>query len=97
VELEQRNSGETSQIQNTELTRGIHNSRVCKHTAGLIRKYGLNVCRQCFREKAADIGFVKVHISRDPRTHTMSLEKLPFPSHLPTYFAIPQLRNTSLT
>jgi hypothetical protein len=35
-------------------------SRVCNHTAGLIRKYGLNICRQCFREKAADIGFVKV-------------------------------------
>jgi hypothetical protein len=35
-------------------------SRVCTHTAGLIRKYGLNICRQCFREKAADIGFVKV-------------------------------------
>jgi small subunit ribosomal protein S29e len=38
-------------------------SRVCTHKAGLIRKYGLNICRQCFREKAADIGFVKVHFS----------------------------------
>jgi hypothetical protein len=36
------------------------NSRVCTHNAGLIRKYGLNICRQCFREKAADIGFSKV-------------------------------------
>lgn len=35
-------------------------SRVCTHSAGLIRKYGLNLCRQCFREKAADVGFVKV-------------------------------------
>lgn len=35
-------------------------SRVCTHKAGLIRKYGLNICRQCFREKAEDIGFVKV-------------------------------------
>jgi hypothetical protein len=35
-------------------------SRVCTHKAGLIRKYGLNVCRQCFREKSTDIGFVKV-------------------------------------
>ena len=35
-------------------------SRVCTHKAGLIRKYGLNICRQCFREKAADIGFIKV-------------------------------------
>jgi len=38
-------------------------SRVCTHKAGLIRKYGLNICRQCFREKAADIGFIKVHHS----------------------------------
>jgi len=35
-------------------------SRVCKHNAGLIRKYDLNLCRQCFREKAKDIGFNKV-------------------------------------
>lgn len=33
---------------------------MCAHQAGLIRKYGLNICRQCFREKSADIGFVKV-------------------------------------
>jgi len=39
-----------------------HHSRVCTHPAGLIRKYGLNICRQCFREKAADIGFVKVRL-----------------------------------
>ncbi|MBM6388209.1 MAG: hypothetical protein JSY10_30715, partial [Paenibacillus sp.] len=32
-------------------------SRVCAHRAGLIRKYNLNICRQCFREYASDIGF----------------------------------------
>jgi small subunit ribosomal protein S29e len=32
-----------------------------KH-AGVIRKYGLNMSRQAFREKAADIGFVKVSV-----------------------------------
>lgn len=37
-------------------------SRVCTHKAGLIRKYGLNICRQCFREKSTDIGFSKVRI-----------------------------------
>lgn len=36
------------------------NSRLCAHQAGLIRKYGLDLCRQCFREKSAAIGFVKV-------------------------------------
>ncbi|KAG5457134.1 MAG: hypothetical protein BJ554DRAFT_2930, partial [Olpidium bornovanus] len=28
--------------------------------AGLLRQYGLNICRQCFRQYAGDIGFVKV-------------------------------------
>lgn len=37
-----------------------NSSRVCTHKAGLIRKYGLNICRQCFREKSQDIGFTKV-------------------------------------
>ena len=35
-------------------------SRLCAHQAGLIRKYGLDLCRQCLREKAAAIGFTKV-------------------------------------
>jgi ribosomal protein S14 len=35
-------------------------SRVCGNTHGMIRKYGLNICRQCFREYATDIGFIKV-------------------------------------
>jgi hypothetical protein len=35
-----------------------------KKTSGIIRKYGLNMSRQVFREKAKDIGFVKVC---DPR------------------------------
>ena len=32
-------------------------SRVCNNTHGLIRKYGLDICRRCFREYATDIGF----------------------------------------
>lgn len=39
-------------------------SRVCGHVAGLIRKYGMDICRQCFREKATAIGFEKVRIPR---------------------------------
>ncbi|KAL2357637.1 ribosomal protein S14p/S29e-domain-containing protein [Cryomyces antarcticus] len=42
--------------------KGARQCRVCTHTAGLIRKYGLNICRQCFREKSEDIGFTKVRI-----------------------------------
>lgn len=41
-----------------------YSSRVCKHRAGLIRKYELNLCRQCFREKSKDIGFNKVCANR---------------------------------
>ncbi|KAI9350104.1 40S ribosomal protein S29 [Obelidium mucronatum] len=40
-------------------SKGGRQCRVCAHQAGLIRKYGLNLCRQCFREYSADIGFVK--------------------------------------
>ncbi|KAG6022526.1 40S ribosomal protein S29 [Claviceps sp. Clav32 group G5] len=43
--------------------KGSRSCRVCKHTAGLIRKYDLNLCRQCFREKSKDIGFVKKNAS----------------------------------
>ncbi|KAF9207227.1 DNA topoisomerase [Haplosporangium sp. Z 27] len=39
--------------------KGSRECRVCTHPAGLIRKYGLNICRQCFRENAAAIGFNK--------------------------------------
>uniref|UniRef100_A0A2K6GFA2 Small ribosomal subunit protein uS14 n=1 Tax=Propithecus coquereli TaxID=379532 RepID=A0A2K6GFA2_PROCO len=34
--------------------------RVCSNRHGLIRKYGLNMCRQCFRQYAKDIGFIKL-------------------------------------
>ncbi|KAJ6261980.1 peptidyl-prolyl cis-trans isomerase-like 2 [Drechslerella dactyloides] len=39
--------------------KGSRACRVCAHQAGLIRKYGLNICRQCFRERSKDIGFTK--------------------------------------
>ncbi|CAD6636424.1 AMH_1a_G0038020.mRNA.1.CDS.1 [Saccharomyces cerevisiae] len=39
--------------------KGSRQCRVCSSHTGLIRKYGLNICRQCFREKANDIGFNK--------------------------------------
>jgi len=31
-----------------------------KKKSGIIRKYGLNMSRQAFREHAKDIGFIKV-------------------------------------
>jgi ribosomal protein S14 len=47
-------------LEENEYPLTLPNSRVCTHPAGLIRKYGLNLCRQCFREKSQDIGFIKV-------------------------------------
>ncbi|KAB5526612.1 hypothetical protein DKX38_020459 [Salix brachista] len=35
-------------------------SRVCGNPHGIIRKYGLMCCRQCFRSNAKEIGFIKV-------------------------------------
>ncbi|OAR00674.1 hypothetical protein LLEC1_04410 [Akanthomyces lecanii] len=62
--------------------KGSRSCRVCKHTAGLIRKYDLNLCRQCFREKAKDIGFNKV---RDTRNCAHPLE-----ARTPIHVAHPQ-------
>lgn len=38
----------------------LSSSRKCFHQAGLIRKYGIDLCRQCFRENSKKIGFEKV-------------------------------------
>jgi ribosomal protein S14 len=39
--------------------RGVNKCRKCGRTGGLIRKYGLLYCRQCFREDAEKLGFRK--------------------------------------
>ena len=39
--------------------RGAHRCKVCGSRTGLIRRYNLYLCRQCFRELAKDIGFKK--------------------------------------
>jgi len=33
--------------------------RFCGNVRGLIRKYGMYVCRKCFRERAEQMGFKK--------------------------------------
>ncbi|CAL8996234.1 unnamed protein product [Prunus brigantina] len=38
-------------------------SRVCGNPHGLIRKYALMCCRQCFRSNAKEIGFIKPLLS----------------------------------
>ncbi|KRZ19260.1 Trafficking protein particle complex subunit 11 [Trichinella zimbabwensis] len=39
---------------------GSRKCRVCSSHHGVIRKYNLHMCRRCFREYAADIGFKKL-------------------------------------
>ncbi|KAG0048815.1 ATP-binding cassette sub- A member 1 [Gryganskiella cystojenkinii] len=50
--------------------KGSRECRVCTHPAGLIRKYGLNICRQCFRENSAAIGFTKSAVESHVATQT---------------------------
>ncbi|KAH7519313.1 small ribosomal subunit protein uS14z/uS14y/uS14x [Ziziphus jujuba] len=38
---------------------GSRTCRVCGNPHGLIRKYGIMCCRQCFRSNAKEIGFIK--------------------------------------
>ncbi|KAJ6148969.1 hypothetical protein N7471_000168 [Penicillium samsonianum] len=63
--------------------KGSRECRVCSHRAGLIRKYGMNICRQCFREKSTDIGFTKVRFNSSLgspiRSHSNATQ-----SHYPT-------------
>ncbi|XP_043845762.1 40S ribosomal protein S29-like [Dromiciops gliroides] len=33
---------------------------VCSNGHGLIPKYSLNMCRQCFRQYVKDIGYIKL-------------------------------------
>lgn len=39
--------------------RNLTPCRRCGKTEGIINKYGLRFCRQCFREIARDLGFEK--------------------------------------
>ncbi len=39
--------------------KSVHPCRRCGKTSGVIVKYGLAYCRQCFREEAQKLGFRK--------------------------------------
>jgi hypothetical protein len=62
------------------------NSRVCANQWGIIRKYNLNICRQCFREYAKDIGFVKV------RVESSRADLAPFRFSAEALFSAPAIR-----
>jgi len=37
----------------------INGCKNCGRKRGLVRRYGLDVCRQCFRDNAYELGFKK--------------------------------------
>lgn len=39
--------------------KGGRKCRICGTSRGVIRSYGLCICRRCFREVAEEIGFIK--------------------------------------
>lgn len=39
--------------------RGANQCRRCGRKRGLVRMYGIYLCRQCFREVAPELGFKK--------------------------------------
>lgn len=39
--------------------KGTRKCRFCGNARGMVRKYGLQVCRRCFREVGESIGFRK--------------------------------------
>ncbi|XP_036011332.1 40S ribosomal protein S29-like [Mus musculus] len=43
-----------------KFSQGSRSCRVCSNRRGLIPKYRLNMCRQCFWQYAKDIGFIKL-------------------------------------
>jgi small subunit ribosomal protein S14 len=41
--------------------RGANECQMCGRKQGLVRRYNIWLCRQCFRENAAKIGFKKLN------------------------------------
>lgn len=39
--------------------RDLYHCRKCGTTRGVIRKYGIMLCRKCFREEAKNLGFTQ--------------------------------------
>ncbi len=38
---------------------GVRECKICGTRKGMIRKYGLGICRRCFKERATDLGWEK--------------------------------------
>jgi ribosomal protein S14 len=48
-----------NQPEKRKFGKNVYKCRKCGRTGGIIRKYGLVYCRQCFREEAENLGFKK--------------------------------------
>ena len=44
----------------TKFGRGANECKMCGRKQGLVRRYNIMLCRQCFREWASKIGFKKM-------------------------------------
>lgn len=51
-------TAKTTQV-GKRVAKGTRTCRRCKTHRGIIRAYGLYVCRRCFREIAPELGFNK--------------------------------------
>lgn len=40
-------------------TRKMIYCKICKNNKGMIHKYGINLCRRCFKDFAESLGFKK--------------------------------------
>ncbi len=50
----------TLQAKERKVWKGVYEGcRRCGQMRSMVRKYGLRLCRHCFRESARDIGFRK--------------------------------------
>ncbi len=57
-------SGQQKQNKEKETTksgRGANECLICGRKQGLVRRHNIMLCRQCFRENAAKIGFKKMN------------------------------------
>ncbi|KAJ7345337.1 hypothetical protein JRQ81_001287 [Phrynocephalus forsythii] len=66
---------------------GSRSCRVCSNRHGLIRKYGLNMCRQCFRQYAKDIGFIKLPCTHNRNDFELFLKTVSNMEQLWQYYA----------
>ncbi len=56
---EKKKSPQDKKLEDKYKGRGTRRCRICGTSRALIRKYGIYICRRCFREVGENIGFRK--------------------------------------